>query len=935
MIEFINVSKTYGNRKVLDNINLKLPKEGLVIIKGPSGCGKTTLLNLLSGLIDFNGDISIDNKHINLMNQNDKDEFRLKNYGFIFQDFKLFENESVLNNIMLPLEAISSTSKENKIRKCKDLAIMVGLKKNIKQKVNKLSGGEKQRTAIARALVNNPKIVLADEPTGALDSKTAEEIMKILRKVSSRSLVVMVSHDEQISKKYADVLIDMLDGKIVNIKTMNRKHKNEYIPISKSFYNHKKSSIPSSFLIHHIVNSIKQKKWRTMICNMVTSLGLIGVGLATSLSSSISNNIKNSYKKIIDDSKVTISLKNQDKSIYGQYAASYYEIMEIADKYQEYIYDVGVTYHNDFESFFPHSNCICLADTIYRSPIEGISARHINEFRWLDIEKPEKIYPEEISYLENDEVVLSLTIDMIYDICYELKIERTVTSLSRYLQSQKLRMYFDLRNDNWEYSDQQIFTVVGFTLEKQAGIYHNNHMWNEYMFETRMRFPTIDNLNGETSLPWILKKIYYIYTNNNRDDFLAISHQKEDLDPFIFEIANKTFYPWLLNEKSAKDTQRLLVFADTLNNMPMYYFDFFKEFTSDIKNPIYASNGGYAIYPSSMLYGFSNYMYFSNSEDTLLETIDFQTNNSVNNNENVKLPDGVLSGHFSQSLNGGVNYKICEEKIAVGRSPSNYDEIVISSKMAKDLYSGDAINKQLHIAYLYSQSRSKDGTLIKQFKSAEIQIVGVVEEKNNVIYHNEYWPIIFFQTRLDVSAFNLSINAVMVDVINKKDINEVVNKLKIAFPEFEVMEPMSEINKSINTICSYIQIALICFSVIAVIISTILLSICNYLYILENRKDIGLVRCIGVNKKEARKFSLTHSVIMCFISFALSSIELFFLSLLISYEMSNQMSTAFSFSFNPLALIYMFLLAFFISIISSLLISRRINKLDPISALKG
>lgn len=935
MIEFINVSKTYGNRKVLDNINLKLPKEGLVIIKGPSGCGKTTLLNLLSGLIEFNGDISIDNKHINLMNQNQKDEFRLKNYGFIFQDFKLFENESVLNNIMLPLEAVSSSSRESKIRKCKDLAIMVGLKKNIKQKVNKLSGGEKQRVAIARALVNNPKIVLADEPTGALDSKTAEEIMEMLRKVSSRSLVVVVSHDEQIAKKYADILIDMLDGKIVSIKANKRKHKSEYIPIAKSFYTQKKPSIPSSFLIHHIANSLKQKKWRTMICNMVTSLGLIGVGLATSLSSSISSNIKNSYKKIIDDSKVTISLKNQDKSIYGQYAASYYEIMEIADKYQEYIYDVGVTYHNDFESFFPHSNCICLADTTYRVPIEGISARHINEFRWLDVDKPKKIYPEEISYLENDEVILSLTIDMIYDICYELKIERTVTSLSRYLQTNKLRMYFDLRNDNWEYSDQQIFTVVGFTLEKDAGIYHNNHMWNEYMFEERMRFPTIDNLTAETTLPWYLKKIYYIYTNDNRDEFLSLSHKNQDLDPFLFEIANKTYYPWLLREKSAKNTQRLLVFANTLSNMPMYYFDLFKGMTEDIEHPLYASNGGYAIYPSSMLYGFSNYMYFSSNEDSLLDTIDFATNNSPNANESIKLPDGVLTGHFSQTLSGGVNYQICNENLLSGRSPSTFDEIVISSKMAKDMFEGDAINQELHIAYLYSQTRNQDGVLLKQFKTTKVQVVGIKESDNNVIYHNEYWPIVFFQTRLDVSVFNLSINAVMVDVVNKKNISEVVDKLKTAFPDFEVMEPMSEINKSINTICSYIQIALVCFSIIAVVISTILLSICNYLYILENKKDIGLVRCIGVNKKEARKFSVTHCVIMCFISFALSSIELFFLSFLISYEMSNQMSTKFSFSFNPLSLVYMFLLAFFISISSSLFISRRINKLDPISALKG
>ncbi len=207
MITFHNVSKKYGTQTVLNNINLKLPNEGLTVIEGPSGCGKTTLLNLLSGLIPFDGDVQINNRHINLMNSKEMDEFRLKNYGFIFQDFKLFENENVINNILFPLEAISVSPKETKLRKCQDLINMVGLKQSTTQKVSKLSGGEKQRVAIARALVNNPKIILADEPTGSLDSKNAHEIMKILQKISLRSIVIVVSHDAELSKEYADQII--------------------------------------------------------------------------------------------------------------------------------------------------------------------------------------------------------------------------------------------------------------------------------------------------------------------------------------------------------------------------------------------------------------------------------------------------------------------------------------------------------------------------------------------------------------------------------------------------------------------------------------------------------------------------------------------------------------------------------------------------------
>lgn len=934
MITFSNVTKKYGNQTVINNINLKLPRSGMVIIEGPSGCGKTTLLNLLSGLIPFEGDINVDGHSINHMSQKEMDEYRIKNYGFIFQDFKLFENESVINNVLFPLEAISVSSRETKIHKCSDLISLVGLKKSTKQKVSKLSGGEKQRVAIARALVNGPKIILADEPTGALDSKTAIEIMDILEKVSSKALAIVVSHDDELANRYADQLIKMKDGEIISVDYKKKAKEQKYLPVSRLLYTEKKPSISTSFLSHHTFNSIKQKKWRTMICNGITSLGLIGVGLATTLSSSISENIKKSYSQIIDSSKITVTMKQADKSVYGQYAANYYEVMDLANKYSDYIIDVGVNYYNDFEAFFPHSNSLCLADVSYYHQVPGISARHINEFRWLDVEKPEAIYPEQIDYLENDQIVLALTINMIQDICFELRIERTVTSLSRYLQTNPLKVYFDFRNDNWMYDDQQIMQVVGFTLENDPGIYHNNHLWNEYMFEERMRFPTVDTYTGE-AVPWLLNKIYYIYVKEDKEDFLAMARQNPDFDSYILEIANETYYPWLLSEKSAKETQRLLIFSNFLENIPARYVEFFQDISSELEHPIYGSYGGYAIYPSNMMYGFSNFMYFSGNLDSIDETIDINTTLNTNTNESVKLPDDVLSGHFSQSLTGGVNFSVIDKQVIYGSPPKDYSEIVISSGMAKCIFKDDPTNKQMHIAFLSSQSTTNSGNVIKHFKTTEVTVVGVVDDERNLIYHHSDWTIGFFQIMLDVSAFNLCINSIMLDVKDEKHIDTIITKLKRAFPDYDFYDPMTEINKSVNQVCTYIEIALMAFSIIAVIISTLLLSICNYLYILENKKDIGLVRCIGLNKNEARKFVITHSVVMCFISFVLSAVELFIMSLLISSEMAKQMGNTFSFSFNPMSLIYMFSLAFFISVLSSLIISAKVNKLDPISALKS
>ena len=399
MINIRKINKKYGNQQVLKDISISFPRFGLVVIYGPSGCGKTTLLNCLSGLLSFDGDIEVNGLHLKDLSEKEMNAFRLKNIGFIFQDFKLFENETVLNNVLFPIDVLSNSSIEAKRRKSNELLKLVRLKNKEKQLVNKLSGGEKQRVAIARALINNPKLILADEPTGALDSKTAIEIMDILEKVSTKSLVIIVSHDEELTKKYADQIIEMEDGVVKKISYQNKKEHDTYLPIEKTLHSEKKPAIPASFLFHHASSSMKQKKWRTMICNGVTSLGLIGVGLAVTISSSISTNIKKAYTSLIDDSKIMISLKDENQSIYGLYAGSYYEAMELKDKYPEYIEDIGIDYLANFENYFQTLNCIALADTDYYYPIEGLSARTINEFKWLDIDPPSTVYPEQIELI--------------------------------------------------------------------------------------------------------------------------------------------------------------------------------------------------------------------------------------------------------------------------------------------------------------------------------------------------------------------------------------------------------------------------------------------------------------------------------------------------------------------------------------------------------
>ena len=296
MIKITNLFKNFNTRSVLKGINHVFPYRGLCIIYGASGSGKTTLLNCIAGLISFNGSIEFNNQRLELLNDNELSQLRLKKYGFIFQDFKLFENETVLANLLFPLETLYHLSKEKKNRKCQDLLSLVGLEVKEKQIVNKLSGGEKQRIAIARALINDPEVILADEPTGSLDEKNSIEIMNILKTISKRALVIMVSHDADLTKKYADQIIEMDDGEIIRVENQtNEEESTHHLPVVQNGLTNKRSKIPDDFLLTHTYHNMKQKKARTIICYSMTSLGLIGVGLAFALSSTIASNIKEAY----------------------------------------------------------------------------------------------------------------------------------------------------------------------------------------------------------------------------------------------------------------------------------------------------------------------------------------------------------------------------------------------------------------------------------------------------------------------------------------------------------------------------------------------------------------------------------------------------------------------------------------------------------------
>lgn len=935
MIEIKNIYKKFDRNIVLNNINLSLPVKGLIAIVGPSGCGKTTLLNCISGLTTYEGSIYVDNTYVNFKSEQEMSKMRLTTFGFVFQDFKLFETESVERNVMLPLEILSNDSKARKERKCHDLVEVVNLTHKIKNRVSKLSGGEKQRVAIARALVNDPKVILADEPTGSLDATNGEEIMKILEKISKKSLVVVVSHNVDLMRRYSDQIITMKDGVVLNSVFNEKTAQNVTLPICKNRDRHKnKFTIPFPFLFHHSLSKIKTHKWRSFFTCMVMSLGLVSIGAANSVSETVAQNIKSVYSSLVDETKIMISIQESSPLLFGRYSGSYFEACEIADSYQNYIQDIGVTYYCDFESFFKDRDDLYVQEGAYHYLIDGISSRNINEFVWL--ENAENILPSPIYHLNDDEVVFGLTIKMIEDICYSLKIERTVTSLSNYLHNKNISFYFDFENSDWEYSDQQLITMVGFVLQNKPAIYHSNHTWNEYMFENCMRFPTSDTIDQKDEVPWKMKKIYYFETGNKTDDFLRESFSSPLSDTAVLEIADSEYYPWLYKNAEFKDLSRVLFFSRTKGAIPPRFGSYFKENAPNLSNEIFCSPGGYSAFPSSMMIGFSKPIYFSFSEESLNQTVDGLTRTQIEFGEMINLPTDVVSGHYSQTSQNGVIFRPLISEIAKGELPRSLDEIVISTGMAKVLFNKlNVINKILHLAFTSSERVNSQGDIMREFVLRDIKVVGLIESPKMVLFHEPYWSIGFFQSRLGVSGFDLLTNTVAYDVKKSSKINETISLLTKAFPQYSIVNPLSQINQSVDQVCKYIELALSIFSIASLIISSLLLTISNYLHIYENRRDIGLSLCLGVNKKEAKKFLFCHSFVTGLISFCLSILELLIINIILSRELSLFIHADVGFAFSPLSLVYMLLLFSFVTTISTYFTSKNLALLSPLDALKS
>lgn len=381
MLELKNITKIYKTgdfvQKALNKVNINFRENEFVSILGPSGSGKTTLLNIIGGLDKYtSGDLIINEVSTKKYKDKDWDSYRNHRIGFVFQSYNLIPHQTVLSNVELAL-TLSGVGKKERRRRALKVLKEVGLSEHVNKKPNQMSGGQMQRVAIARALINNPDILLADEPTGALDSETSTQIMNILKKISKDKLVIMVTHNPDLANKYSNRIVSLKDGEITNdTNPYDGKEVIEYKEVKS-----KKTSMSFLTALSLSLNNLMTKKGRTILTSFAGSIGIIGIALILS----ISNGVDNYVDKIQEDTLTSYPLMIEKNTVDAS------TLMEsFMGNKDEINHELDAVYSDD------------LMTRMMKTMYGGMTVNNLSEFKkFIDSDSEVKNYINDVKYVYN------------------------------------------------------------------------------------------------------------------------------------------------------------------------------------------------------------------------------------------------------------------------------------------------------------------------------------------------------------------------------------------------------------------------------------------------------------------------------------------------------------------------------------------------------
>ena len=797
MLELKDIKKTYdtGVEKVhaLKGINLKFRESEFVSILGESGCGKTTLLNIIGGLDRYSsGNLIINGKSTKDFKDRDWDAYRNYSIGFIFQSYNLIGHQTVLSNVELALTISGVSKKERRARAIKALE-EVGLKDKINYKPNQLSGGQMQRVAIARALVNNPDIILADEPTGALDSKTSEQVMEILKKISKDKLIIMVTHNAELAEKYSNRIIRILDGKITSDtnplsddEVKNAKNK------SKKFT---KTSMKFLTALQLSFNNLLTKKGRTILTSFAGSIGIIGIALILAISTGVQDYIDrierdtlSSYPIVIEES--TIDMGSMMETFMGEQTSS------------KQNYDDNKIHSVNIMNDMVHT----LSSEVKTNNLKALK-----------------------SYIESDNNPIKMNSNAVkYSYNLNLNLYKEDTS-NGIVQVNPSTVVDSLgAGDIMAAEKAEATAIPGMS---SMGMMSQVDVWTEMLDNEELIKSQYDLVAG--NWPVNYNEVVLIVTSNN-------------------EISDYTLYSLgILDQKELQGQMAKIQKGEQIEK---------KDETSYSYDELL--NLKYKVIYNSDYYVKENGVWIDKSKN------EEYIKNKINKAEEIKVV-GIIKQNdqtVATSMAGGIGYKkeLTEHVINM----CNEAEIVKEQKanIEKNVFSGLDFPKEGEISNFSASSLSAEQkSALSQMNSEQIaQIMNAYAENATATYETnlEKMGAIDLDSPASIEIYPKDFESKeaiskAIEDYNQNQINQGKEENKITYSDL-IGTMISSVSNIVDTI-SYVLIA---FVAISLIVSSIMIGIITYISVLERTKEIGILRAIGVSKKDVSRIFNAETLII-------------------------------------------------------------------------
>ena len=840
MLTLKNISKIYKTgdfeQKALDNISISFRQNEFVSILGQSGGGKTTLLNIIGGLDHYtSGDLLVNDKSTKNFTDNDWDYYRNVSVGFVFQSYNLISHQSILSNVELAL-TLSGVSKDQRKKKAIAALEKVGLGKHINKKPSELSGGQMQRVAIARALVNNPDIVLADEPTGALDTETSQQIMKLLKEISKDRLVIMVTHNTELAETYSTRIVRIKDGQIIG-------DSNPYKEINENdnFKTRKiKLGLPTAISLSF--NNLLTKKARTILTAFAGSIGIIGIALILSISTGANDFIADSQRKALK--AYPIQVQKESVNISSLITPPKTEEKNHKDN-KIYTNNFILDRRSDFASNVKENNL-----TPFKKYIEK-SKDDLNK----------NVGPHFVSYLY----------DMNFDIfTKDPKGELVNTNGEDFEEDNRpeFASMFEPRQDNKNFTqliskdDGSISPIITDEYEIVDGHWprnsnelvlftdYNNEILTSHMYELGF-LPAKDYKN-------IIAKL----DNNEKVDLDEIGIKSSDILDHEYKIVSPSDY-YEKNGDSFVNIKDDEIKVDEIvkDGVSAKIVGIAKRKTNE-DNQVVNGTIGFTEGLTDMMIEHANASeivkaQIADKDKNILNNLPFKAQNDDDKQKAAK--------YYLENLND--KDSLAFSTWIVKNKPKIAEQ---AQKKAGEMQKQAMINPSL----IQAQDKNKQNVGIKD----QNQLAQYVLEENNkdtlIDIYDEFLSGNSYNKNLEDLGVVSKDAPAEIDIYvenfeNRENIKNVIDKYNQGKSENEQInytDIIGLITKSITDIINAISYVLIAFVGVSLVVSSIMIGIITYISVLERTKEIGILRSIGASKADIIKVFMSETFIIGLLS---------------------------------------------------------------------